>query len=71
MVHRRDLGIMARYRLTMPDVVGLLWTKTGTMIQPDQIRTSLARQGALSAPMTAAFRLLEREIRRDYEAHKP
>ena len=61
-------GFMSRHRLAMPAILQLMWMKTGAVISSDHIRTHFTRYGALSPAMTAAFRLLFKQLERDHEA---
>lgn len=45
----------------------VLYLKTGVILRPQTVSTHLERYGHLSCVMTAAFRLLFRELERQHE----
>lgn len=53
---------LKRTGLTIADVCEMLYQKTDVYIHPQHIRTRFKRFPCLSKPMTAAFKMLFREI---------
>jgi hypothetical protein len=61
-------GQMSRYGLNqVTQVCHVLFMKTGVVIDPRHIRLNMERKEQFSAPLSAAFRLLFKDLERQHE----
>lgn len=59
-------GGLKKFKISQTEAVELIYIKTGSVIRTDAVQTHLSRYGHLSAPYSALYRFLFRELENEH-----